>query len=356
MSVRTTTPASSRPTFQPASETTNSKLLLLPDDLELRLRPTMSRFCAGTEVKLVVDGRGRDRRQSQQRREARWPSNDEIADPPDQRRCIRNVDGRRVGERRATLIPVALPGELPRRARPYSDRLLCVERIGLSAEHQEDWDTARLVIRYQAGERDVFTDIYLRYFDRLYGYLRMALRDSHEAEDATQQVFLQMMEALPNYELRSSPFRAWLFRIVRNYSINHMVKHRRVDVEDPQELDRRREDIHDVDSAALEWLTDKDLMILVGRLPLAQRQVMMLKYMMDLSAPEIAEILGRSPDAVRQLQQRAMTYLRERLGALGRGPRSDQRRVPLPMRRMHSPVTVLGTRRSALRMRLLPAA
>src|SRR5437588_517470 len=63
---------------------------------------------------------------------------------------------------------------------------------------------------------------------------------SHEAEDATQQVFLQAMEALPRYELRAVPFRAWLFRIVRNYSIKHLAKHSRVEVEDPDELDRRR--------------------------------------------------------------------------------------------------------------------
>ncbi|HEX2017127.1 MAG TPA: sigma-70 family RNA polymerase sigma factor [Solirubrobacteraceae bacterium] len=351
-----TTP-SPRQAFEPLSETTNSNQLLLPADLELRLRPTMTRFCAEHGLTLIVDARHRDRRHGDQRREERWPSHSEDdVDPPLQRRRIRNVDGRRVGERRATFVPVAIPGSLPRRAGPYAERIVCVERIGLSAEHQEDWDTARLVTRYQAGEREVFSDIYLRYFDRLYGYLRMALRDSHEAEDATQQVFLQMMEALPNYELRSSPFRAWLFRIVRNYSINHLVKHRRVDVEDPMELDRRRENIQDIDPAVLEWLTDKDLMILVGRLPLAQRQVIMLKYMLDLSAPEIAGVLGRSPDAIRQLQQRAMTYLRDRLGALGRGPGSEERPAPLPMRRLLAPVTVLGTRRAALGHRLLPAA
>src|SRR5207247_785202 len=129
--------------------------------------------------------------------------------------------------------------------------------------------------------------------------------------------------------------------------INHAMKHRRVDIEDPGEIDRRREVECDTElpPEALEWLTDQDLMVLVSRLPLAQRQVILLRYMMDLSCPEIAEVLGRTPDAVRQLQQRALNFLRVRLSALGRGPEPEHHHVRLAMRRRHGLSPTLRMRR-----------
>ncbi|MDX6663650.1 MAG: hypothetical protein QOG09_1752, partial [Solirubrobacterales bacterium] len=87
--------------------------------------------------------------------------------------------------------------------------LVFCERIEVAAEAREDLLTARLVTRIQAGATSAFSELYETYFDRVYAYLRVALRDHHEAEDAAQQVFMQAMEALPRYQLRrGTPFRA----------------------------------------------------------------------------------------------------------------------------------------------------
>jgi RNA polymerase sigma-70 factor (ECF subfamily) len=305
---------------------------LVPRDVAPKLHEPLRRhFALDPTIEVVLERRSTDRRSEGERR----------ADEPDppcapDRRRIRNRHGRRVGERRAATVVVAQP-RLPRRARAYADRIWFVERIEPSEQHSEDLDTARLITCLQAGEKEVFGDLYLRYFDRVYGYLRVALNDSHEAEDLAQQVFIKAMEGLSAYERRSQPFRSWLFTIARNSLLDHLRTRRRVEPEDPDELDRRRgTSTEEASLRALQWLSDSDVLCFVERLPLAQRQVLVLRYMMDFSTAEIAEVLGRSPDSVRQAQHRALAYLAERLSALGREPMSKKSRhgmYRVPLRR-----------------------
>jgi RNA polymerase sigma-70 factor (ECF subfamily) len=323
---------------------------LLPFDLSARLERPLRRFADDEGIAMVVDHRGRERRSAGDRRERAWPGPVAEVVVASERRRMRNLDGRRVADRRATQIPVERPVQLPRRLDAHSDRLAFVERLDLSAEHQEDIDTARLVLRWQAGDRGAFATIYERYFDRVYGYLRIALNDSHEAEDATQQVFMSMMEAMSRFELRSAPVRGWLFRIVRNHAISHARRSGRVRLEEPSAVDRRRELAEEETSPeVLEWLADTDVVVLVERLPLAQRQVLLLRYMLDLSFQEVGEVLYRSPEAIRQLHQRALDSLRSRLAALGRTP-SEAPGMRVQMRRRACPT--LAPRRDRFQLRL----
>ncbi|MDX6652699.1 MAG: polymerase sigma-70 factor, subfamily [Solirubrobacterales bacterium] len=220
------------------------------------------------------------------------------------------------------------------------------ERVEPAAEQVEDLDTARLVVRFQAGERDVFTALYNRYFDRVFGYMRVLLKGGHAAEDATQQVFMQVFEALPRYERRRQPFRAWLFVIVRNRAITELQEARRVEPFEVVEPDGTIEANGNGEGLeVLNWLSDPDLMMLIERLPLPQRQVLLLRYMMDLDFRQIGEILGRRDDDVRALQYRALTFLRKRLAALGRRSTSGGR---VRMQRCADKANVLRARRFAL--------
>ena len=227
--------------------------------------------------------------------------------------------------------------------------VLFFERLEPSSEHAEDLDTARLVTQIQGGDLKAFPQLYSRYFDRIYGYLRVLLKDSHEAEDATQQVFTKMIESLPTYERRSQPFRAWLFVLARNLAISHMRKHNRSDVLDPTEMNRHldTDPVEDEPNInALRWVTDRDLTVLIERLPISQRQVLALRYMMDLSAKQIAEILDRNENEVRMLQHRAQRFLRDRLVSLGREPKRGGR---IRWRGRARQAVVLRERRFALK-------
>jgi RNA polymerase sigma-70 factor (ECF subfamily) len=314
---------------------------IVPRELAGKLHEPLRRhFDDDPGIEVIVERRRHERRGAEERRAA----------TPIQRRAerrgTRSPRGRRIAEQRAAQVPVEAP-ELPRKARAYADRLLFVERVGPGDQHGEDVDTARLVAQIQGGDREAFGDLYLRYFDRVYNYLRVVLNDAHEAEDATQQVFVQVLEALPRYEYRQRPFRVWLFVVVRNYALGLLPKRARLDVVDGAELQRRREQrgVEEPQLDALEWVTDRELLILLERLPTAQRQILVLRYMLDLNHVEIASVLGLSHENVRVLHHRAQRFLRDRLTALGRGPRE---RTRARMRSWPKKAPVLRSRRFAL--------
>jgi RNA polymerase sigma-70 factor, ECF subfamily len=197
------------------------------------------------------------------------------------------------------------------------------KRPETEAERREDADTARLVERAQAGDRNSFGAIYERYFDRVYGYMRLALRDHYQAEDATQQVFLKLLESLPLYEKRRQPFRAWLFVVVRNYAIQLLRKEGELVLE-ASEIDQHLDRLALRDASevpAIEWISNRDFVFIVKRLPVLQRQVLALRYMLDLPHADIAELLDRKPGAIRAIHFRALQALEERLEKLDNTPK-----------------------------------
>ena len=314
---------------------------LVPHELAAKLHEPLRRhFADDPSVEVVVEQRSRDRRTGRERREGDGGHAQE-------RRLIRGAHGRRAGERRADLVTVDPPaGPLPRKVRALAGRLVWVERLEPSGEQLEDIDTARLVARFQAGEREVFSALYMRYFDRVFSYLKTLFRDDpHEAEDLTQQVFLNVLDALPRYERRRQPFRAWLFVIVRNAGLMQLRKNHKIELAEPGTAQLEGPYEEDANGDALEWITDRELLMFVERLPEVQRQVLLLRFMLGLSAAEVAQVLDRSYEDVRQLQSRALRFLRARLEALGRtGTRGHHART----RRRPRQAWVLRTRRFSL--------
>jgi RNA polymerase sigma-70 factor (ECF subfamily) len=288
-------------------------------------------------VEVIVERRVDDRRGPLDRR-----GHDSVVVPVPQleRRKVRSRSGRRCGERRAAQRPLRGHG-LPRSMRRAVDRVRFVELVAPADLTVEDVEVARTVTRIQSGDVDAFADLYMRYFNPVYGYMRLALRTGDEAEDATQQVFVNVLEALPRYERRGPPFRAWLFRIARNLAIDRLRERGRLELEEPGRLDLLAEPSR-ADLQSLDWLSDHDVLAFIERLPLAQRQVLVLRYMLDLSTAEIADVLDRSQAAVRQLQSRALRRLEEQLGALGVAARPQ--REARPMRLALSQLTTTRAR------------
>lgn len=296
----------------------------MPRELAGELYDVLVEWFAGDpRVTVVVESRGRDRR----RRERRTGVPSPAAPPPSEdRRSIRHDEGRRFSDRRT--LQVDTHGlKLPRQAHAYLDRIRFLERLEPTQQEALDRDSARLVARVQSGDRSAYDELYLRYFSAVYRYVRVIVRDDHEAEDVTQDVFISTLDALPRYTIRTDlPFRVFLLRCARNRAVDYRRKLTPIGVESPEQVTRLREALQPEDPLGdLEWISDSDLATIVERLPLPQRQALVLRFALGFNHEEVARILDLTPQASRNLQHRALAFVRARLAAISQRSSHEQR-------------------------------
>jgi RNA polymerase sigma-70 factor (ECF subfamily) len=168
------------------------------------------------------------------------------------------------------------------------------------------------VIAAKAGDQDAIRFLYLRFADNVYGYVCSIVRDEHDAEDVTQQVFAKLTGALGRYEPRAVPFSAWILRVAHNAAIDHVRTRRAVPCEEVRSPDLEAEDVGRERSEALR--------LALATLPEDQRQVLALRFIAGMSPGEIAKKMGRSEDAVHGLQHRGRRTLRLELERLEAAP------------------------------------
>jgi RNA polymerase sigma-70 factor (ECF subfamily) len=293
---------------------------VLPRELAPKLQKVLRGHFRDDAIDVLVERRLTTRRTRGERRVGMAPG-----PGGEERRRITNSDGRRVGSRRAATLAVDAP-VLPRRARSHAEQLVFIERLAPTSRQIEDLDTARLLTRIQAGDRELFAEVYMRYFDRLYGYLRIVFKDPHSAEDAAQHVFVRVLEELGRFDPGRGTFRSWLFVIARHHALTQLGSSGRADLLEPTEMSRLQRDTPAAaELDALDWVSDRELHLFIERLPLAQRQVLFLRYVVGMSTAETAGLLEASADVVRQHHARALGRLRARLNAVGRcGKQSDR--------------------------------
>lgn len=176
-------------------------------------------------------------------------------------------------------------------------------------------DDAGLVARARQ-DYAAFAPIYDRHFAGVYGYCYRLLGSPEAAEDAAQQVFAQALTALPRYQ-ETGRFRSWLYAIAHHVISEQRAARRDHPLDDEPEL-------HDPgqspEEEVLRALERGDLHEAITRLPADQRRVIELR-LAGLKGREIAAELGRSHEAVRMLQLRALDHLAAELGGKANRPR-----------------------------------
>ena len=161
----------------------------------------------------------------------------------------------------------------------------------------------------EAAQRDParFADLYECHFERVYVYVARRLSDRAAAEDVTSEVFHQALANLGRFEWRGTPFVAWLLRIAANAIVDHWRRASReqqlAEEDGPESFPVNASNIDEVERRAL-------LFRLVPKLPPDQRRVIEMRFAEERPIREIAQAMGRSEGAIKQLQFRAIQALR----------------------------------------------
>ena len=175
-----------------------------------------------------------------------------------------------------------------------------------------DVDDLKGVVRRAAkGDQDAAAVLFDHFYPRLYRYAFARLSSAQDAEDVAAEAFAKVLRGLDRFRWRGSGFEAWIFRITKNLIVD---RYRRGDTEvaaSPVVEAIMPVDVADPEAGALAGETRDELGGLINRLPDEQRDVVLLRFGGELDTNEVAEVMNKNVNAVRQLQFRALTNLRK---------------------------------------------
>ena len=172
-------------------------------------------------------------------------------------------------------------------------------------------DEARLIKRAQQGDADAFAEIYELHQPAVYRYVYYRVGNVATAEDLAAVVFTRVVEGIDKYRYRGRPLLAWLYTIARNAVIDHQRRSAR-DVTVPLDNHVADESV-DAERAAERALSQQQLTAAMTHLTEDQRQVIMLRFIEEMTSEQVAEVLGKSTGAIKALQHRALAALRRHL-------------------------------------------
>lgn len=171
-------------------------------------------------------------------------------------------------------------------------------------------DEEGLVRRAQHHDQEAFTQLYEEHFNKIYRYIAFKIGNAIEAEDMTQQVFLNALKSISSFKWKGVPFSAWLFRIAHNQIVDHFRKNKQVTVP----LDESLAGSDDNPQSIVEQKLDIEQMLLAAKqLTEAQREVISLRFAGELPIAQVAKTMGKSQGAIKALQHSAIIALRKTL-------------------------------------------
>jgi RNA polymerase sigma-70 factor, ECF subfamily len=179
-------------------------------------------------------------------------------------------------------------------------------------------DFERRLRAAQQGDEDAFAAIWRRFEPGLLRYLKV--KAAPVAEDLTADVWTSVLRALPAFEGDEQSFKAWLYTTARNRLTDwYRSSQRRVEGAETISRFAAIAADNDVEQEAADHLATDAALVLIGQLPPAQAEAVMLRVIAGLDVARVARVMGRSPGAVRVLCHRGLRVLEGRLQEGGRG-------------------------------------
>jgi len=165
-----------------------------------------------------------------------------------------------------------------------------------------------LIRRCQRRDPAAFGELYEKYVDRVYKHIYYFLRDRADAEDLTAETFLRAWAAVDRYQWRGKPVLSWLLTIAHNLVVSRF------------RTNRNEGRLHDgvsakgvitsPEEASVAKLQQEESRRAILKLKPTERQVLLMRFVDGMDYPEVAEALGKTVNAIRVIQFRALSNLR----------------------------------------------
>jgi len=162
----------------------------------------------------------------------------------------------------------------------------------------------QVISAVNAGDGEAFAALYLRYRDWVYGLAMRLTGNAAQAADVVQETFLYLLKKFPGFELRCS-LKTFLYPVVRHIAVTIARQGRRA-VSD-EELMRETPAREAADAGGLQ----AELAAVMAGLAAEQRQVVLMRFVDDMSLAEIAEALDLPVNTVKSKLYRGLEALRE---------------------------------------------
>jgi RNA polymerase sigma-70 factor (ECF subfamily) len=170
-----------------------------------------------------------------------------------------------------------------------------------------------VIERARAGDRHAFGDLYDAHADAVYRYVLYRVREPSDAEDLTSEVFTRAFANIHRYRWQGKSFLAWLYTIARNAVTDRRRRQRpTVDLDDAYGVAEEGPTAHD---RAVRGEQVDALRGAVKHLTSEQQEVLVLRFVENMSSRQVAKVLGKNEGAIRALQFRALGRLRKLLMA-----------------------------------------
>ncbi|HLO27531.1 MAG TPA: RNA polymerase sigma factor [Anaerolineales bacterium] len=164
----------------------------------------------------------------------------------------------------------------------------------------------QIIIRAQSGDREAFALLFEQYRNLVYKTAYLMLGESTEAEDALQEVFVQVYRSLAGFDPHKAAFTTWLYRVTFNYCLNQRRKKHPISLPLDEISPTLKSEFPGSQLAEEEVLQQA-----IGRLTDKQKAVVILRYFWDLPYAEIAQILDLPLGTVKSRIDLALKTLRK---------------------------------------------
>lgn len=171
----------------------------------------------------------------------------------------------------------------------------------------------QLIKKAIKGDTSAFGSLYDAYQAKIYRFVLIKVSHREEAEDITHQVFLSAWQNIKSYKSLGHPFSSWLYQIARNKVIDYYrTTKQMIDLEEADEtfFSSTQEDLNMAVDLSLEL---EDVMAAIRELKQVYQDVIIMRFVEDLSPREVAAALGKTEGAIKLIQHRAMKELQAKL-------------------------------------------